>query len=190
MAALREHRRREETVLEEQSWRQDPGGRNSDTKRKREEKAITKPRKQTKVYTAEEKAAYKLQREKERQGAKPAPTKKKVVNTNWKMVHQGIKHLIVKDRKNAKQCTRCGVNRHTCAECYLPIQVAAMERSGTRGQRTCEKKPQRQWRTGPIDHLRPPQTAAVNRPRLPEPEPRVNQIEQPLAWDFSEMETT
>ena len=190
MAALREHTRREETFLEEQSWRQDHSGRNTDTKRKREDKAATKPRKQRKVYTAEEKAAYKLQKEKERQGANPAQAKKKVVNTNWTMAHQRIKDSMVKDRKNAKQCTRCGFDRHTWAECYRPIQVSAIGRSTSGGQKHCEKKPQRQWRTGPIAHPRRPQAAVVNRQKTPEPEIRVNQIERPLAWDFSDREMT
>ena len=42
MAALRECTRREETFLEEQSWRKDQGGRSTDSKRKREDKAMTK----------------------------------------------------------------------------------------------------------------------------------------------------
>ena len=102
IAALRENTRREQTFLEEQSWRQDHGGRNTDTNRKREDKAPTKPRKQRKLYTAEEKAAYKLQKEQERQGTNPAQAKKEVVNTNWTMAHQGIKDSIVNNRKNAK----------------------------------------------------------------------------------------
>ena len=82
MAASRECTRREEIFLEEQSWRQDHGGRSTDGKRKREDKAVTKPRKQKKIYTAEEKAAYKAKKKNERRGTGPAPSKKKVVNTD------------------------------------------------------------------------------------------------------------
>ena len=104
MTALRECTRREEIFLEEQSWRQDHGGRSTDGKRKREDKAVTKPRKK-KMYTAEEKVAYKVKKENERKGTGPAPSKKKVVNTDWTTAHQGIKDSIVKERKNAKRCT-------------------------------------------------------------------------------------
>ena len=112
--------------MEEQSWRQDHGGRSTDGKRKREDRAVTKSRKQKKIYTTEEKAACKAKKENERRGTGPAPSKKKVVNTDWTMAHQGIKDSIVKERKNAKQCTRCGFDRHTWAECYGPIQVSTI----------------------------------------------------------------
>ena len=135
MAVLRECARREEIFLEEQSWRQDHGGRNTDGKGKREDKAVTKPRKQKKIYTAEEKAVYKEKKENERTGTGSAQSKKKVVNTDWTTAHQGIKDSIVKERKNAKQCTFCGFDRHTWAECYRPIQVLAI---GSR--RTFQKK--------------------------------------------------
>ena len=101
------------------------------------------------------------------------------------MAHQGIKDSIVKERKNAKQCTRCGFDRQTWAECYRPIQELAI---GSR--KTFEKKPHKRWQAGPITHSRRPQTAAVSRQKSPEPELRVNQIERPLAWDFSDMEMT
>lgn len=99
MAVLRVCTRREETFLEGLSWWQDHGGKTTDGKRKREDKAVTKPRKQRKTYTAEEKAAYKLQKDKEQQGTNSAQTKQKVVNTDWTTAHQGIKDSIVKDQK-------------------------------------------------------------------------------------------
>ena len=126
MAALRECTRREEIFVEEQSGRQDHGGRNTDSKRKREDKAVTKSRKQRKIYTAEEKAAYRAKKENERRGTGPAPSKKKVVNIDWTTAHQGIKNSIVKKRKNAKQCKRCGFDRHTWAECYRANQVSTI----------------------------------------------------------------
>ena len=88
---------------------------------------VTKPRKQKKIYTAEEKEAYKEKKENEWRGTGSAPSKKKVVNTDWTTAHQGIKDSIVKERKNAKQCTRCGFDRHTWKEYYRPIQVSAIE---------------------------------------------------------------
>ena len=147
MAALRECARREEIILEEQSWRQDHGGRSTNGKRKREDKAVTKTRKQRKIYTTEEKVAYKAKGENERKGTGPAPSKKEVVNMDWTTAHQEIKDSIVKQRKNAKQCTRCGFDRHTWAECYRPIQVSAIG-----SQRTFEKKPHKRWRAGPTTH--------------------------------------
>ena len=158
MAALREHTRREETFLEELTWRQDHGGKTTDGKRKREDKATTKPKKQQKTYTVEEKAAYKLQKKKERQGTNAAQTKKKVVNTDWATAHQRIKDSIVNDRKNAKQCPRCGFDRHTWAECYRPIQVSAI---GSR--RNLDKRPVGRWKAGPVNQPRRPQAAAVTR---------------------------
>ena len=83
MAAPRECTRREEIFVEEQSWRQDHGGRSTDRKRKKKDKAVTKPRKQKKIYIPEEKAAYKARKENERRGTGPTPSKKKVVNTDW-----------------------------------------------------------------------------------------------------------
>ena len=79
-----------------------------------------------KIYTAEEKTGYKAKKENERRGTGSAPSKKKVVNTDWTTAHQGIKDSIVKERKNAKQCTCWGFDRHTWAECYRPIQVSAI----------------------------------------------------------------
>ena len=87
---------------------------------------MTKPRKQKKMYTAEEKAAYKAKKENERERKGPAPSRKKMVNTDWTTTHQGITDSIVKERKNAKQCTHCGFDRHTWGECYRPIQVSAI----------------------------------------------------------------
>ena len=169
--------------MKEQSWRHDHGGRSTDGKRKREDKAVTKPRKQKKIYTAEEKAAYKEKKEKERRGMGSAPSKKKVVNTDWTTAHQGIKGSTVKERKNAKQCTRCEFDRHIWAECYRPIQVSAIG-----SQRTFKKKPDKRWQGSPIAHPRRPQAAAVSRQKLPEL--RVNQIERPMEWDFSDIEMT
>ena len=143
MAALRECAPREKMFVEEQSWRQDHSGSDTDGKRKREDKAVTKPRKQKKIYTAEEKAAYKAKKENERRGMGPAPSKKKIVNTDWTTAYQDIKDSIVKERKNAKQCTRCGFDWHTWVECYRPIQVSAIG-----SQRTFEKKPHKRWQVG------------------------------------------
>ena len=112
---------------------------------------MTKPKKQRKVYTVEEKAAYKLQKEKERGKTVPVQTKKKVINTDWTTSHQGISDAMVKSRKNAQQCTCCSFDRHTWAECYRPIQVSAVGRS-----RNCKKKPQGRWKMGPITHPRRP----------------------------------
>ena len=185
MAALREYARREEIFVKEQFWRNDHGSRSTDGKRKRENKAVTKPRKQKKIYTMEEKAADKAKKENERRGTGPAPSKKKVVNMDWTTAHQGIKDSVVKGRKNASQCTRRGFDRHTWAECYRPIEVSAI---GSR--RTFEKQPYKRWQAGPITHSRRPQAAVVSRQKSPEPELRVNQIERPLVWDFSDMEKT
>ena len=55
--------------------------------KERIDKAVTKPRKQKKVYTAEEKAAYKAKKENERRETGPAPSEKKVVNTDWTTAH-------------------------------------------------------------------------------------------------------
>ena len=70
--------------------------------------------------------AYKIQREKERGRTNPVPTKKNVVSTDWTTAHLGIKDSVVKDRKSAKQCTKCGFDRHKWAECYRSIQLSAM----------------------------------------------------------------
>ena len=176
MAALRECTQREEIFLEEQSWRDDHGNWSTAGKRKREDKAVTKPRKQKKIYTAEKKAANKAKKENERRETGSAPSKKKVVNTDWATAHQGIKNSIVKEPKNAKQCTRCGFDRHIWVECYQPIQVSAIE-----SRKTFEKESLKRWQAGPITHSRLPQAAAVSRQKLPELEPQVNQIEWPQA---------
>lgn len=59
---------------------------------------MKKPRKKKKIYTAEEKVAYKAKKENERRGMGSAPSKKKVVNTDWTTMHQGVKDLIIKER--------------------------------------------------------------------------------------------
>lgn len=115
---------------------------------------MTNPRKQRKEYAGEEKAAYKLEKEKEKQGMNPAKAKEKVVNTNWTMGHQAIKDSIIEDRENAKQCTRCGFDRDTGAEFYRPIQVSVVGRSSIRGQRYCEKKPEKAMENRPKAHPR------------------------------------
>ena len=91
MAALRECTRSEEILLEEQYWRQERGSKNTDSKRKRKDQALTKPRQQKEIYTADKKAAYKAKKENERRGTGPASSQKKVVNTDWTTEHQGIK---------------------------------------------------------------------------------------------------
>ena len=55
IAALREATRREETFLENLSFRENHhAGSSGNGKRKREDKAMTKPKRQKKEYTAEE----------------------------------------------------------------------------------------------------------------------------------------
>jgi len=81
ITALRTVCRREEIFIEQLAlYHGGPSGLRNDSggKRKREEKAATKPRKQRKQYSAEEKAAYKIKMEAERKGKGPAPTQGKV----------------------------------------------------------------------------------------------------------------
>jgi len=87
--------------------RKDSGG-----KRKRGEKAVTKPRKQRKEYSAEEKADYKIKMEAERKEKGPAPTLGKVEHTDWNKAHEGIKDQVVQDRKRVQRCAHCGMNNH------------------------------------------------------------------------------
>jgi len=166
--------------------RNDSGG-----KRKREEKAVTKPRKQRKQYSAEEKAAYKLKIEAERKGKGPAPAQGKVEHTDWNKAHEGVKDQVVQDRKRAQQCTHCGMNNHKWANCRKTIQVSTISTPPRKqfGQRPWHPT-SRQWKTGPITPFRRPQTSAVTRQRSPEGTPRVNQIERPLAGVSSDMELT
>ena len=187
IAALREATRREETFLEDLSFRQDhTAGSNGNGKRKREDKATTKPKRQKKEYTAEEKAAYKLKKENERKGTGQAPAKGKIVNTNWSTTHQRIPESIIQTRKQAKQCTHCGLSNHKWEYCFRQKQVSAV---GTRGPVERKPfKPSRQWKAGPIAPFRKPQVAAIVQKKPVPGESRVNQIERPLAWDFSDME--
>ena len=188
IAALREATRREETFLEDLSFRQDHTvGSNGSGKRKREDKATTKPKRQKKEYTAEEKAAYKLKKENERKGTGQASAKGKIINTNWSTTHQGIQEAIIQTRKQAKQCTHCGLSNHKWEYCFRQKQVSAV---GARGP--VERKifkPSRQWKAGPIAPFRKPQVAAIVQKNPVPEESRVNQIERPLAWDFSDMES-
>ena len=185
--ALREASRREETFLEDLSFRQDHTvGSNGNGKRKREDKATTKPKRQKKEYTAEEKAAYKLKKKEERKGTGQAPAKGKIVNTDWNTTHQGIPEAVIQTRKQAKQCTHCGFSNHKWEYCFRRKQLSMV---GTRGP--VEKKPfktSRQWKAGPITPFRKTQVAAIVQKKPGQEESRVNQIERPLAWDFSDME--
>jgi len=160
-------------------------------KRKRDEKVVTKPRKQRKEYSAEEKAAYKIKMEAERKGKGPAPAQGKVEHTDWNKAHEGIKDQVVQDRKRAIQCTRCGMNNHKWANCRKTIQVSTI---GMQPRKQFGQRPRhptsRQWKAGPMTPFRRPQTSAVTRQRSPKGIPRVNQIERPLAGDFTDMELT
>src|SRR6195952_3242659 len=106
VAALREVTRREEIFNEELSLRHDHGSGSKESgggKRKTEEsKATTKPKRQRKEYTAEEKAAYKLKKESERKGKNNAPVKGKIINTDWKTAHNGIRESVTNDQKSAQ----------------------------------------------------------------------------------------
>jgi len=160
-------------------------------KRKREEKAVTKPRKQRKQYSAEEKTAYKIKMEAERKGKGLAPTLGKVEHTDWNKAHEGIKDQVVQDRKRAQQCTRGGMNNHKWANCRKTIQVSTI---GTQPRKQFGQRPRhptsQQWKAGPITPSRQPQTSTVTRQKSPEGTPRVNQIERALAWVFSNMKLT
>jgi len=160
-------------------------------KRKREEKAITKPRKQRKQYSAEEKGANKIKMEAEREGKGPVPAQGKIEHTDWNKAHEAIKDQLVQDRKRAQQCTRCEMNNHKWANFGNTIQVSTI---GTQLRKQFGQRPRhptsRQSTAGPITPLRRPQTSAVTRQRSPEGTLRVNQIQRPLAWDFSDMELT
>jgi len=129
--------------------RNDPGG-----KRKREEKAITKPRKQRKQYSAEEKAAYKIKMEAKRKGKGLAPAQGKVEHTVWNKAYEGIKDQVVQDRNRAQQCTRCGMNNHKWANCRKTIQVSTI---GTQPRKQFGQRPRhptsQQWKAGPITPL-------------------------------------
>jgi len=194
ITALRTVCRREEIFVEQLALQHsDPSVSRNDSggKRKREEKAVTKPRKQRKRYSAEEKAAYKIKMEAERKGKGPAPTQGKVEHRDWNKAHEGIKDQVVEDRKRAQQCTRCGMNNYKWANCRKTIQVSTI---GTQSRKQFGQRPRqptsRQWKAGPITPFRRPQTSAVTRQRSPEGTPDVNQIERPLAWDFSDMKLT
>jgi len=164
---------------------------NSGGKRKREEKAVTKPRKKRKQYSAKEKAAYKIKMEAERKGEGPAPAQGKVEHTDWNKAHEGINNQVVQDRKRAQQCTRCGMNNHKWANCRKTIQVSTIGTQSTKqfGQRPGHPT-SRQWKAGPITPFQGPRTSTVTRQKFPEGTPRVNDIERPLEWDFSDMELT
>jgi len=149
------------------SSRNDSGG-----KRKREEKALTKPRKQRKQYSAEEKAAYKMKMEAERKEKGPAPVQGKVEHTDWNKAHEGIKDQVVQDRKRAQQCTRCGRNNYKWANCRKTIQVSTIL---TQLRKQFSQRPRhptsRQCKAGPITPFRRPQTSTVTRQRSPEGTP-------------------
>jgi len=158
--ALRTVCRREESLMEQlplqhggpSSSRNDSGG-----KRKREEKAVTKPRKQRKQYSAEEKAGDKIKMEAERNEKGPAPGQGKVEHTDWNKAHEGIKDQVVQDRKRAQQCTHCGMSNHKWANCRKTIQVSTI---GTEHRKQFGQRPRhptsRQWKAGPIAPLDDP----------------------------------
>jgi len=154
----------------------------SGEKRKREEKAVTKPRKQRKQYSAEEKAAYKIKMEAERKGKGPAPAQGKMEHPDWNKAHEGIKDQVVQDQKRGKQCTRCGINNHKWANCRKTIQVSTIS---TQPRKQFGQRPRhptsRQWKACPITRFQRPKTSTVTRQKSPEGIPRVNQIERPLA---------
>jgi len=84
----------------------------SERKSKREGKAVTKPRKQRKRYSAEEKVAYKIKMEAERKGKGIEPAQGKIEHMDWNKAHEGIKDQVVQDRKRTQQCTRCRMNNY------------------------------------------------------------------------------
>jgi len=194
ITALRTVCRREEIFVEQLPLQHSgPSGSRNDSggKRKREEMADTKPRKQRKQYSAEEKWAYKIKMQAERKGKGPAPSQGKVEHTDWNKAHEGIKDQVIQDRKRAQQCTRCGINNHKWANCRKTIQVFTIS---TQPRKQFGQRPQdptsHQWKASPITPFRRPQTSTVTRQKSPEGTPCVNQIERPLAWDFSDMELT
>ena len=147
---------------------------------------MTKPKRQKKEYTAEEKAAYKLKKENQRKGTDQAPAKGKIVNSNWNATRQGIPEAVIQTRKKAFQCTHCGFSNHKWEYCLRQKQVSVI---GTRGP--VERKgfkPSRQSKAGPITPFRKPQVAAIVQKKPVPEESWVNQIERPLGWDFSDME--
>jgi len=136
----------------------------SEGKRKREEKAVRKPRKQREQYSAEEKAACKIKMEAERKGKGPAPTQGKVEHTDWNKAPKGIKDQVVQDRRRAQQCTRCGMNNHKWANCRKTIQVSMI---GMQLRKQFGQRPRHptswQWKAGPITPFRRLQTSTVTR---------------------------
>jgi len=194
ITALRTVCRREEIFMEQLALQHNgpsSSRNNSGGKRKREEKVVTKPRKQRKQYSAEEKAAYKIKMEAERKGKGPAPAQGKVEHTDSNKAHEEIKDQVVQDRKRAQRCTCCGMNNHKWANCRKMIQVSTI---GTQPRKQFGQRLRhptfRQWKAGPITPFQRPRTSTVTRQKSPEGTPRVNQIERPLSWDFSDMELT
>jgi len=125
----------------------------------------------------------------ERKGKGPAPTQGKVEHTDWNKPHEGIKDQVVQDGKRAQRCSRCGMNNHKWANCTKTIQVFTI---GTQPRKQFGLRPRHptswQGKASPITPFRVPQTSTVTRETSPEGIPCVNQIERPLAWDFSDME--
>jgi len=167
ITALRTVCRREEIFVEQLALQHGgPSGSRNDLggKRTREEKVVTKLRKQRKQYSAEEKAAYKIKMEAERKGKGPAPTQGKIEHTDRNKAHQGINNQVVQDRKRAQQCTQCGMNNHKWANCRKTIQVSTI---GTQLRKQFRQRPphptSRQWKAGPITPFQQPQTSTVTR---------------------------
>jgi len=141
ITALRTLCWREEIFMEQLALQHGgPSGSRNDSrgKRKREETAVRKPRKQTKQYSADEKGDYKIKMEAERKGKGLAPTQGKVEHTDWNTAHAGIKDQVVQDRKRAQQCTSCGMNNHKWANCRNTIQVSTI---GTQPRKQFGQKP-------------------------------------------------
>ena len=161
--------------------RNDSGG-----KRKREEKAVTKPWNLRKQYSAKEKAAYKIKMEAERKEKGPAPIQGKIEHTDWNKAHEGIKDQVVQDRKRAQQCTRSGMNNHKWANCRKIIQVSTI---GTQSKKQFGQRPRhptsRQWKAGPITPFRPPQTSTVTRQKSPEGTPVSIKLRDPWHGIFA-----
>jgi len=105
ITALRTVCRQEEIFLEQLALRHSgpsDSQNNAEGKRKREEKAVTKPRKQRKQSSAEEKAAYKIKIEAERKGKGPAPAQKKIEHRDGNKAQEAIKDQGVQDRIRAQ----------------------------------------------------------------------------------------
>lgn len=126
--------------------------------------------------------------EHQRKGKGLAPGQGKIEHTEWNKVHEGIKEQVVQDREMAQQCTRYGRKNNNWANLRKFIQVCTI---GTQLRKHLHQRPRNasseQWKAGHRIPSRRPTTSTVTRKKSAEGIPPVNQIEKPLAWDFSDM---